>query len=241
MSLQWTLIATFLYAEIAFVIILLLPFISAQRWQRFFKSKFLQTLEKQANIYFTVFILILVLFFLDAIREMKKYTGELDENKGDSHSHLSAELQVHMKLFRAQRNFYIAGFSLFLWLVLRRLVTLISAQATLLASNEASLKQARNAAETASKLLEEATKKKSESADNSGNEAREVRDKEIEILKRDLTASKEELRKAKIDLEAMEKQSLSVKNEYDRLLAEHGKLQEKLDRADGVQHSKKDE
>ena len=23
---------------------------------------------------------------------------------------------IHMKLFRAQRNFYIAGFSLFLWL-----------------------------------------------------------------------------------------------------------------------------
>lgn len=158
MSIQWTLIATFLYAEIAFVIILLLPFISAQRWQRFFKSKFLQALEKQANIYFTVFILILVLFFLDAIREMKKYTGELEENKGDSHSHLSAELQVHMKLFRAQRNFYIAGFSLFLWLVLRRLILLISAQATLLASNEATLKQAQNAADTASRLLEEATK-----------------------------------------------------------------------------------
>ena len=39
--------------------------------------------------------------------------------------------------------------------VLRRLVTLLSAQATLIASNEASLKQAESASEMAKKLMEE--------------------------------------------------------------------------------------
>merc|ERR1719347_1821216 len=33
-------------------------------------------------------------------------------------------MQMHMRLFRAQRNFYIAGFALFLCLVIKRLVEL---------------------------------------------------------------------------------------------------------------------
>ena len=45
---------------------------------------------------------------------MRKYSGELsDQSRGDHH--LDAEMQAHMRLFRAQRNFYISGFSLFLW------------------------------------------------------------------------------------------------------------------------------
>lgn len=52
----------------------------------------------------------------DAIREMRKYSGELAEQSQGNHGHhLDAEMQAHMRLFRAQRNFYISGFSLFLW------------------------------------------------------------------------------------------------------------------------------
>lgn len=46
----------------------------------------------------------------------------------DGHQHLNVEMQGSMRLFRAQRNFYISGFALFLSLVIRRLVTLISTQ-----------------------------------------------------------------------------------------------------------------
>ena len=53
----------------------------------------------------------------DAIREMRKYSHELsDQQKSDHSFHLDAEMQAHMRLFRAQRNFYISGFSLFLWM-----------------------------------------------------------------------------------------------------------------------------
>lgn len=58
-----------------------------------------------------------------------------------------------MRLFRAQRNFYIAGFSIFLTLVIRRLVILISTQAQLLAQSEASLRQAQSATTAARSLL----------------------------------------------------------------------------------------
>lgn len=62
-------------------------------------------------------------------------------------------MQHSMRLFRAQRNFYISGFSIFLTLVIRRLVILISAQAHLLAQSEASMRQAQSATSAARSLL----------------------------------------------------------------------------------------
>lgn len=62
-------------------------------------------------------------------------------------------MQHSMRLFRAQRNFYISGFSIFLTLVIRRLVILISQQAHLLAQSEASMRQAQSATSAARSLL----------------------------------------------------------------------------------------
>ncbi len=50
-----------------------------------------------------------------------------------------------MRLFRAQRNFYLSGFALFLCLVIQRLVRLISSGATLEAEKDAAIKQASSA------------------------------------------------------------------------------------------------
>ena len=49
MSLHWTLIAGFLYAEIAVILLLLLPFVSNRAWNKLFKSKFLKGLENQVR------------------------------------------------------------------------------------------------------------------------------------------------------------------------------------------------
>lgn len=75
MSLQWVLIAGFLYVEIAIVLLLVLPVASPKRWNSLFKSRFLQGLQQQAGIYFGFLLFILVLFLLDAIREMSKYSN----------------------------------------------------------------------------------------------------------------------------------------------------------------------
>lgn len=142
MSLHWTLIAGFLYAEIAFLILMLLPFISPRTWNKLFKSKFLKGIENQFIYYFYVLITILIIFFLgnythlfvvsgypdpscpffsfwfsDAIREMRKYSDEqMESEHSHGSSHLDMQMQTHMRLFRAQRNFYISGFALFLCL-----------------------------------------------------------------------------------------------------------------------------
>lgn len=81
MSLQWTLIAGFLYAEIIIVLLLVLPVASPKRWNSLFKSRFLQGLQQQAGIYFVILLAILVLFLLDAIREMRKYSGVGKHNR----------------------------------------------------------------------------------------------------------------------------------------------------------------
>lgn len=92
MSLQWTLIAGFLYVEIAIVLLLVLPVASPMRWQKFFRSRFLQSLNNQASIYFVVLLGVLVLFLLDAIREIRKYSTSLDHNESHHHQ-LNLEMQ----------------------------------------------------------------------------------------------------------------------------------------------------
>lgn len=164
MSLVWTLIAGFLYAEIAVVLLLVLPVASPYKWNRFFKSKFLAMLAQQAHLYFFLIMGVLVLFLLDAIREMRKYS----HHEHSSDVHLNVEMQHSMRLFRAQRNFYISGFAIFLVLVIRRLVTLISAQANLLAQSEASLKQAQSASAAVKSLMaEKGTEKAKEATEDS--------------------------------------------------------------------------
>lgn len=99
----------------------------------------------------------------------------LDEN---TESHLNVGMQNSMRLFRAQRNFFIAGFSIFLVLVIRRLVMLISTQATLLAQSTASMRQAQGASEAARNLLSTSDETKSKSASTTGKD-----DKLVYIIK----------------------------------------------------------
>ncbi|XP_065161615.1 B-cell receptor-associated protein 31 isoform X2 [Atheta coriaria] len=208
MSLQWTLIAGFLYIEIVVVLLLVLPIASPKRWNSLFKSRFLQGLQAQAGIYFMILLAVLVLFLLDAIREMRKYSHHGD----GEHKHLDAEMQENMRLFRAQRNFYISGFALFLSLVIRRLVSLISSQAGLLAQSEAALKQAAGASSAARAFMKDA---------NEPN-------KEVDNLKKQVKELEAELILEAKDKKALKSQAENLTKEYDRLCEEHSKLQKQV-------------
>lgn len=50
--------------------------------------------------------------FLDSIREMNKFHD--DDKNYDVRANLETKLDHNLKRFRAQRNFYIAGMTLFL-------------------------------------------------------------------------------------------------------------------------------
>jgi len=216
MSIHWTLIAGFLYAEIAAVLFLLVPFISPKKWNSLFKSRFFKAIEGQSFFYFCVLLLILVLSFLDAVREMRKYSsgGHDRSDHASHHGQLDMEMQHHMRLFRAQRNFYISGFALFLCLVLRRLVTLLLTHASLETSNEAALRQAASASSAAEKLLSE-QQQPAAAAD----------DQQLQQLRRQLAAAETEREGAVARAEALLAQVGDTASEYDSLLAEHRSLQ----------------
>ncbi|KAL0588403.1 B-cell receptor-associated protein 31 [Plecturocebus cupreus] len=112
MSLQWTAVATFLYAEVFVVLLLCIPFISPKRWQKIFKSRLVELVVSYGNTFFVVLIVILVLLVIDAVREIRKYDDVTE--KVNLQNNPGAMEHFHMKLFRAQRNLYIAGFSLLL-------------------------------------------------------------------------------------------------------------------------------
>uniref|UniRef100_A0A2P2HXW8 Endoplasmic reticulum transmembrane protein n=1 Tax=Hirondellea gigas TaxID=1518452 RepID=A0A2P2HXW8_9CRUS len=226
MSIQWTLIAGCMYTELTFTIVMLIPFISPKRWHSFFKSRFLASISNMSHIYFRIFLAVLVLCFLDAIREMRKYSGDLgDHSHGADHpQHLDVEMQQHMRLFRAQRNFYISGFSLFLWVVLQRLMTLISTLALSQAGMDAAISQAKSASKTAEQLMSQ------QQADGG------VGKKEVENNANEMKELKQENNKMKAEKEAVLKQAESVSREYDRLMKELATVQAQL--AEG--ESKKD-
>jgi len=216
MSIHWTLIAGFLYAEIGTILLLLVPFISTKMWNKVFKSRFLRGLESQLIYYFYVLVAILILFFLDAIREMQKYSAEETQQKTVGMSHLDTQMQMHMRLFRAQRNFYIAGFALFLCLVIKRLVGLISANAGLQAEKDAAMKQAESASRAAEMFMKDGG-----SGDSAGSG-------DVAEMKAELEKAKKEAEAAKKDMNSMKSQSESLAKEYDRLMEEKDRLQRKV-------------
>ncbi|XP_078393373.1 B-cell receptor-associated protein 31-like, partial [Cetorhinus maximus] len=112
MSLQWTAVAGFLYAEVFALLLMCIPFVSAKQWQRLFRSGLFNLVVTYGNKFFFFLIALLIFLIFDAVREIQKY-GVPD--KVDLKNNPIAEDHVHMKLFRAQRNLYIAGFALLLW------------------------------------------------------------------------------------------------------------------------------
>ena len=70
MSLQWTLVATFLYAEVAFMCILLLPFISPTLWQKVLKSRIIMALGSYASFYFHGVLIALILLLLGKLNKI---------------------------------------------------------------------------------------------------------------------------------------------------------------------------
>ncbi|XP_047238734.1 B-cell receptor-associated protein 31 [Girardinichthys multiradiatus] len=233
MSLQWTAVATFLYVEVFLVLLLCIPFISPKRWSKIFKSRVVQTIALYGNTWFMVAIAILVFLLIDAFREVRKYSVT---DKVDVTNNPTAIEHIHMKLFRAQRNEYIAGFALLLCLLLRRLTTLLSQQATLMASNEAFKKQAEGASTAAETYLEK-NKQLQEKLLEAGIELPEAGKKgvglqeenkslkeELKTLKEQLQDTKKALQKSDSDVCAMKKQAENLTVEYDRLLEEHSKL-----------------
>lgn len=228
MSLMWVLVASGLYAEIAVITILLLPFISSRVWNRIFKSNFIAWLSSYASFYFRACVIALCLTVVEAWRQVRNKSEMYNEYKSDpSNFKAGTESLYLMKLFRAQRNLYISGFALFLWFVFNRLVRLIADHARVTAAGEASLAQAKSASEAARRLMNDAAQKHGESGDVSKQD-NSVLLTELNALKAKLEAELIARKSAENKLDAIKSQAEQTAREYDRVSAECQQLQKEL-------------
>ncbi|XP_044279307.1 tRNA-dihydrouridine(20a/20b) synthase [NAD(P)+]-like isoform X2 [Varanus komodoensis] len=230
MTFQWTAVATFLYAEIAILLLLCLPVISPLRWQKIFMISIWNKIANYWNKAFLAIIILLIVLFLDAVREVRKYSNvQLSEKTTNANT--SALEHIQMKLFRSQRNLYISGFSLFLWLVLRRTISLITLLAKEMRTQETQQMEVANINDVAKKSLEENENlqrflKRKKSGD--GEEFFDINKKlkeEVEKLKAELNKNSNALNKTRNEITAVKKQCEDLKKEYDNLTEEHKKLQ----------------
>ncbi|XP_053919298.1 tRNA-dihydrouridine(20a/20b) synthase [NAD(P)+]-like isoform X2 [Cuculus canorus] len=238
MTFQWTAVAAFLYGEIGVILVLCLPFISPLRWQKIFTIPLWSKLAVFWNKMFLTTIILLIVLFLDAVREVRKYSA-VHVSEKTVNINTNAFDHIQMKLFRSQRNLYLSGFSLFLWLVLRRTVTLLTQLAKQMASHAALETQVINTTEAAKKYMAENEKLQealSQQGSGKKKESAEVTDeklkKEVEDLKAELQKTSTALHKANNDVTAVKKQSEGLKREYDRLMKEYEQLQESLNEAE---------
>ncbi|NXP78271.1 BAP29 protein, partial [Ramphastos sulfuratus] len=210
-------------------LIVFLKTILFYRWQKIFTIPLWSKIAVFWNKMFLTIIVLLIVLFLDAIREVRKYSAaHAIERTVNVNS--SAFDHIQMKLFRSQRNLYLSGFSLFLWLVLRRTITLLTQLAKGMASHAALETQVDDATEAAKKYmaenerLQEALNEKG-SGKKSAEAADEKLKKEVEHLKAELLKTSNALDKAKSEVTAVKKQSEGLKKEYDHLMKEYKQLQ----------------
>eukprot|EP00117_Sycon_ciliatum_P007136 scpid84087/ scgid10368/ B-cell receptor-associated protein 31; p28 len=238
MGLQWQLVAWFLYLEVALVFLLCMEFVSATRWKKIFSSRFVSMLKKHASASFYTLLLLLVLLFVDSVNKMLKYRQQYEEYKTAGRPGIGVGPDPGAMMFLAQRNLYITGFSLFLLLVVNRLMKLLSQLATVTAREEAALQQARSASTQSERLMDEnadlrASSARSGSSKTSGSKAAaaassETSEADVTKLRDQLREKSKELESAQASLEAIKAQAESTNREYDRLLKEHSQLQEQV-------------
>uniref|UniRef100_A0A3B4AF96 Endoplasmic reticulum transmembrane protein n=1 Tax=Periophthalmus magnuspinnatus TaxID=409849 RepID=A0A3B4AF96_9GOBI len=229
MTLQWTAVAIFLYVEMGSLLILCIPFISPKRWRSIFHLRIWGFMSRFWNKVFLTMIIILIILFLDAVREVKKYSardvGTNAKLQPNMYDHL------HMKLFRAQRNLYISGFAVFLWLVMKRVITMISQLASMSDTTAALQAQADGANQVAKKYKEDNEQLKQSLMEGKGDKATE---EGMELLREELKKLKEELKASDESaylFVCLKEQMEGLAREYDRLLKEHQELQVRQDEA----------
>jgi B-cell receptor-associated protein 31 len=152
MSIHFTAVFVLLVVEMSALLILLLPL--PLSWRKsllnfFTKSKLMKNVNYALKFVFG-FIFIL---FLDSLRVELK--SEKLHESFDSMSNPQADTNFHMKIFRAQRNMYLTGFTLFLGLVLSRFVGLMAKTINYEQQIEVLKKQAENVSKEYNRLSDE--------------------------------------------------------------------------------------
>jgi len=151
----------------------------------------------------TLFGLLLLLFF-DTLKNINNISTLITERRDDGHHGKSNYCEDYLRLFREQRNSYVVGFSLFLFLMLYRFKEMLLDQQAVERKSSAVIKQAENAQKEYKRLSDE---------HGEGKKALDKANEKIADLKKQL-----------VSLEAIKKQAENTSKEYMRLLEENNEL-----------------
>ncbi|GMS95381.1 hypothetical protein PENTCL1PPCAC_17556 [Pristionchus entomophagus] len=146
MTIEWSVVAALLYTEIAIILLLLLPWIKPKIWRSIFKSRIGHSIGQYAKQSALIVGGLLFMLFIDAVRSTRKYSAINNEMSGTGTA--AADAVVHAHLFHAERNEYITGFSLLLFLVISRIVKMIHRMSDFERSAESALRQAHATSKT---------------------------------------------------------------------------------------------
>jgi len=95
----------------------------------------------------------LILFFADAIREVRKY-AHVDVSKKEFRGSAETDALGNMRSYYAQRNLFISGFTLLFYLMIKRIMSFIEQSAYLEQTSEVATKHAETAEKTTKTLIE---------------------------------------------------------------------------------------
>jgi len=219
MALIWTIVASFLYFELALGFIFTWRFISHKRWSSIFQSSILAIIVDYGSFIFNTMLTILVILFIGALRETIKYSSSEFTSEMSLQDNLATKDHVMMLMFRGQRNLYVAGFALFLFLVLRRIISLITLNAQLEAKSEAAIKQAESASRAAQSLINNEGVNEEKSSETKSLET------EIDNIRKEIRECLKEKETSEASLLAMTSQIKSLGREFDRLNGELEQIQ----------------
>lgn len=118
---MWTLCAGILYTEMALISILLVPMPKRFRRKLVLGVTGSTLAKKLHSAFVAVFFFVIFMFIQSAIEAHDAGIVHAESNRDD----VMTSLNIRMRMFRAQRNFYVSGGSLFLLLVLNRFYSFI--------------------------------------------------------------------------------------------------------------------
>merc|ERR1712014_12570 len=104
---------------------------------------------------------------------MQKYIEREEQAKAEATVNPDTLNHILMWKFRSQRNLYISGFSLFLWIVIQRLASLLKDKATAKAEASAAKSQAESASRTAELLIDQNKENEEKGKDELEEETKE--------------------------------------------------------------------
>uniref|UniRef100_A0AC34EZA0 Oxysterol-binding protein n=1 Tax=Panagrolaimus sp. ES5 TaxID=591445 RepID=A0AC34EZA0_9BILA len=119
MTLQWSIVAAILYAEIFATLVLLLPWIKPEFWRRIFNSTLVHKMSRFADTIQYSAGFVFILLFTDAIREVRKCSHISDNLEASRVA--PADATIQKRLFHAQRNLYMVGMLVILYLAIANL------------------------------------------------------------------------------------------------------------------------